>query len=199
MIVTLDGPDGVGKSTISKRIAEDLEFAYIHYPFYENETGEKITDMLSGKLPWDPLIFQCLQTCNRIQIMPHLKKLEKEYGGVILDRCDPSTWVYGQLDGLSKELINQLISVLPKADLEIIIIADKPYRKMGSDFYEQDSKWYKTKELYLEYVHERMTLKDSPRWYQLVTNNAEIEICIEQCLSLINEYRVSGKIINYMW
>ena len=181
MLIIIDGPDGCGKTTISKKLAEDLDFAYIHYPFYENETGQKILNMLNHKLPWDPLTFQCLQICNKIQTIPTLKILEKQYGGVILDRYNPSTWVYGQLDGLSKDILNQLISVFPKINMEIIIVSDKPYRLNG-DFYEKIDKWNKTKELYLKYA-----VKNHSGCTRMNFNNTTIEECIVECKAQIME------------
>lgn len=182
MLVVVDGPDGCGKTTISKELARHFGFAYIHFPYYQNETGQKILEMLNGKIPWDSLSFQCLQTCNRIQTISLLKEMEKENLGVIIDRYNPSTEVYGQLDGLDKQLLRTLCSVLPEADLEIIIDAEKPYRLSG-DVYEQIEKWNRTKELYIQYALEK------PSRLCLVTfNNRTIAECIEECKSQINEF-----------
>ena len=182
MRITIDGPDGLGKTTISKKLAEELGFAYIHFPYYENETGQKIIDMLNHKIPWDALTFQCLQTCNRIQTIKLLEDLEKEHGGIIIDRNNPSTIVYGKLDGLSEELLETLISVLPKSNMEIIILADKPYRLNG-DFYEDIEKWKQTKELYLEYYARRK----ASQCVWLAQNEGSIEECIAECKRLIKK------------
>ncbi len=195
MIFTIDGTDGSGKTTVAKQLAKDLKIGYLHFPFYENETGQMILKYLNKEVSWDALSFQCLQICNRIQLIETLRLYkENERKHIILDRYNPSSIVYGQLFGIDKHLTYQLCSILPKSDLEIIVISDKPYRLNG-DVHETIDNWKKTKEFYLEYY-----ALNTSRCVVAVQNNSSIEECIKECSELINEklWHEESRIINYL-
>ncbi len=197
MIIVIEGTDGSGKTTTAKQLAEDMKFGYIHYPYYENDTGKKILQYLSGEVSWDPLSFQALQTCNRIETIDMLEKLERKNYGVIIDRYNISTYVYGQLDGLNFDLLKTFCSVLPKPDMEIIIISDKPYRLSKEDFYEKMEKWTITKELYIKNANCKPSEKDS-RCTSIVQNNGTIEECVENCKKIIKEFYINEDLNSIM-
>ena len=54
-IIVIDGPDGIGKTTVAKLVAErlknyHLKAEYIHFPNYEYYTGDFINKCLHGEL-----------------------------------------------------------------------------------------------------------------------------------------------------
>lgn len=74
MIYVLEGPDGVGKTTLAHAIQEKTKGHILHCSFNKN---------------WD--IKEYLQ-----EVMDVAKKLNK-YQDVIIDRWVPSEWVYGHV------------------------------------------------------------------------------------------------------
>ena len=96
MIVCIEGADGVGKTTV----AESLGMQVIVFPNYETPTGKLIKAVLSGHLDMDPLVFQCLQTVNKLETRVH--------DDVVLCRYWPSAWVYGAFDGLDKDWLERV-------------------------------------------------------------------------------------------
>jgi len=50
MLISIEGVDCSGKTTLAKLLAEELKAEYIKFPNYESPTGEIISQYLSGKL-----------------------------------------------------------------------------------------------------------------------------------------------------
>lgn len=178
MIVALDGTDGSGKTTIAKEIARRMGRPYLHFPYYENETGKLILDYLNKQVPWNGLAFQCLQVCNRIQELNKLMRCNRDVSRhIILDRYNASTIVYGRLFDVDEKLTTKLCSVLPQADIEIIITSDKPFR-LNEDVHETQDNWIRTKEYFKDYAEKAKIKK---RKIAVIENNATIDDCIGAC------------------
>lgn len=87
MIYILEGPDGVGKSTLAKEIAEQKKAHVLHSSFNKE---------------WD--IYKYHKTIFRAA------QILSDYQDVVIDRWAPSEWVYGTVfrDGPSYE-VDQVI------------------------------------------------------------------------------------------
>jgi thymidylate kinase len=137
MIVVIEGVDASGKQTHSKLLAERLKATRFSFPNYESVTGKAILGHLKGgwgidnrpggglnqtdMAALDALVFQALQTANRLEIMPEIAAA-KAKGPVVFDRYWQSAVVYGTLDGLSPVLAyNIQAGALPQADVNILI------------------------------------------------------------------------------
>lgn len=122
-LIVLEGPDGVGKSTLAALLARRLEesgeqTAVLSFPGREPETlGAHVY-----AVHHDPLRFgiknMTAASKQLLHIAAHLDVIEtklqrwlRDGMTVILDRYWWSTWVYGRVDGVSANLLDAMINV----------------------------------------------------------------------------------------
>jgi thymidylate kinase len=184
--VVIEGLDASGKQTHSKLLAELLGAKRFSFPNYASVTGKAILGHLkkewaccsipphSFPSPEDALVFQALQTANRLEILPEIE-LARRIGPVVFDRYWQSAVVYGVLDGLSPELALRIqAGALPQADVNILIdisveesFKRRPERR---DRYETDAEYMqKVRNGYLRLWGERgdrggKYAADADRW-----------------------------------
>jgi dTMP kinase len=138
VIVVIEGTDAAGKKTQSELLAERLKGTRFAFPNYESETGKAILSNLKkewstraamyspvalheGEPQLNALVFQSLQTVNRIELLPAIYEAEAR-GPVIFDRYWQSAVVYGTLDGLDLAWLRTVQEApMPKADINILI------------------------------------------------------------------------------
>lgn len=146
MIVAIEGGDACGKATQTKLLAEKLGGTRFAFPDYETPTGKAILGHL--KKHWsvanpcddpdckhrsrevehfhelqnniDPLVFQCLQTVNRLELLPTIR-LAQAVRPLVFDRYWASALVYGVLDGLDPKWIELIQAPLPQPDAWVLI------------------------------------------------------------------------------
>ena len=173
MIIAIDGPDGVGKSTVAKAIAEKLGGNYMHFPNYDTKIGAEILAVLNKKKMVTPLALQCMNVCNRMETM------QAYMGGtLVLDRYTLSATVYSMLDN-----INVITEIgIPKPDIQIVITSDKPFRLSG-DLFETPEKWEKTRKLF------KMLAYNTSSKIGLI-NNVDLDNTIEEAIKFIREYKL---------
>lgn len=122
-LIVFEGPDGVGKTTLSKALARKLEqmgFPCDLLSFPGNDPGTL------GRLIYDvhhfPLNFdvRSMNPTSRqlLHIAAHVDAIEqrilptlREQRIVVLDRFWWSTWVYGMLSGINKKTLGLMIKV----------------------------------------------------------------------------------------
>lgn len=127
MLICVEGPDGSGKTAVSKRVAERLGGGYLHFPRYGSPTGKVIKKYLSGERLKQgsveaALAFQALQVCNRLEVVNDLRvAVGSTTHHLVLDRYWPSGWVYGQLDGLETAWLDQVHRTLPSLDRAVLL------------------------------------------------------------------------------
>lgn len=150
-LVVVEGPDGCGKSTQSKELAEYLGAAWRRFPNRDTPMGQLISDHLNRK--WaatsaeqfpmsrhapgdqvletvyrkddklDALVFQALQTANRYEARGDFEAtLQKQH--IVCDRYWPSGYAYGTADGLDPEYLKQIHKGLLEAGLYILFDID---------------------------------------------------------------------------
>lgn len=85
-IVTIDGPSGVGKSTISRRVAASLSFTYLDTGAMYRAVGLKLRDA-GVDLEDDSAVRECLATIS-LKLLPATEASEDV--GVLLDGRDVS-------------------------------------------------------------------------------------------------------------
>lgn len=137
-IYVIEGGDAVGKFTQSTMLAEKLKGTRFAFPNYESETGKAILAHL--KKEWkamerdgvgrfdirascDDLVFQCLQTANRLERLPEIAAALVR-GPVVFDRYWQSAYVYGSLDGLNKDWLRRVQEApMPQATWNVLIDA----------------------------------------------------------------------------
>lgn len=159
MLIALEGIDGSGKSYHSERLAERLNGTRRVFPDRRNVTGNAINSHLLGwwsadwkvgpdeaegylAAPIDALVFQALQTVNRLEVLPALKA-DMVKGPVVLDRYTASGMVYGQAEGLDMGWLESIHISFPQPDLWLLLDVDlstsKERRPDRRDRYEKNS------------------------------------------------------------
>lgn len=184
MIIILEGPDGSGKTTQSKLLAERMGAEWMCFPNRETPFGKLIDAHLKGewKARWDAhpgettidedlaqeqyldaMVFQALQFTNRYECLPRLENAES----IVLDRYWQSGYAYGAADGLDPDLLLRIHADLPLADLNILV--DVPVelaiQRMGAkekERYEQADTLQRVASHYLELW--RSKERTSPGW-----------------------------------
>lgn len=120
MLVVIEGPDGVGKDTVAKAVAEAIGGKMLNLPNDASESGKVIRSYL--KREWwvenggdaskiAIMAFQALATCNRLEMFPQMLEasLASATGPrIVLARAWQSGWVYGQLDGLDPAWLRRI-------------------------------------------------------------------------------------------
>ena len=122
-LIVFEGPDGVGKSTLSAALAEDLRARDRHVElltFPGKEPGS--VGKLVYEVHHDPARFEVENltpiSCQALHVAAHLDAIERrivpllEAGtDVVLDRYWWSTWVYGVVAGIDPHILKALIEV----------------------------------------------------------------------------------------
>ncbi len=128
MIIILDGPDGAGKTTLAKMLAEELENKGYHPLFTCEPTksplGQEIRRILAGGNEEEKKTLTSLFVKDRGEHVEDMKKWSGEGKTVISDRYRYSTVVYQHLQG---EDTNDLISLnydFPSPDITFIVTTD---------------------------------------------------------------------------
>lgn len=131
-MISIEGPDGVGKSTQVELLKSNLESKGYkvyseHFPRYDTSLGKLIKDMLIGEkemISFDS--FQMLYIADQIDFKNKIIKLKEEkYDYLILDRYDLSTIVYycSKNSFKSIETIFSWQKHIIKPDLTIVMIS----------------------------------------------------------------------------
>jgi len=129
-IINIDGPDGIGKTTLLESLMEHYKsigkkVMYIHFPRYETPIGELIRASLLNRNGMDSTAMQMLYSADRINFtkfaLPELEKLEFDI--LFVDRYTTSGMVYGFCDGVAIEDILNFERNVRKADLSLVLIA----------------------------------------------------------------------------
>jgi dTMP kinase len=125
MIFSIEGVDGVGKTLVAKLLAAKLGALYLKFPDRETVSGGLLDEALRGKRLLDPVVFQVLQTVNRLEKgrLLELAKGSQDFH-VVCDRYTLSGLVYGEAEGLSREWLSAVLAAVPPADYEIVLTCD---------------------------------------------------------------------------
>lgn len=181
MLITIEGSDGCGKSTIGRLVAQALDCKLWEFPNDDTATGLWIRSYLrkewavysevtpSDRIAVDhlnALAFQALHITNRMEIIPAIKDQLVDHKDVVLVRYWHSSWVYGQIDGLGADWLVKVHAAMPISDLNILLslspkesMRRRLQRDMGKDpeRYEVDPATYeKVSDLYQTLWKEQM-------------------------------------------
>lgn len=143
--VVVEGPDGAGKTTQSKALAEYLGAEWRCFPDRRTPIGALIDRHLKGEWSaeqstrWntvpskdpqlDALVFQGLQLANRLEVQPDIMATLETGQIVICDRYSSSGYVYGAVDGLDPQymlhiqrgILQPTIAILLDVPLDVAI------------------------------------------------------------------------------
>jgi dTMP kinase len=180
-LFVFEGPDGVGKSTLSKMVLEECNNQGIPtilktFPGKDDGTLGRIVynihhnpeDFKLNRI--DSTSMQLLHVAAHIDLVAHEIEPELKKGKhIILDRFWWSTYVYGLINGGKVETINQMIEleksfwnpIIPS--ILFLIDRDKPFNEQMDD-----TKWVQIRAEYLE-----LSKKESEAYPIKIINNTQ--------------------------
>ena len=126
MIIVFEGGDQAGKKTQSALLEKKLKLAKIKttlfsFPDYSTPIGKEINKYLHGKRKFPPQVIHCLLAANRWEKLDEIKKAQQKNSIVIMNRYRESNLVYGLVNGLKLDWLENLDYGLPKSDLVIVL------------------------------------------------------------------------------
>ena len=126
MIIVFEGGDQAGKKTQSALLEKKLKSAKIKttlfsFPDYSTPIGKEINKYLHGKRKFPPQVIHCLLAANRWEKLDKIKKAQQKNSIVIMNRYRESNLVYGLVNGLKLDWLENLDLGLPKSDLVIVL------------------------------------------------------------------------------
>ena len=126
MIIVFEGGDQAGKKTQSALLEKKLKLAKIKttlfsFPDYSTPIGKEINKYLHGKRKFPPQVIHCLLAANRWEKLDEIKKAQQKNSIVIMNRYRESNLVYGLVNGLKIDWLENLDAGLPKSDLVIVL------------------------------------------------------------------------------
>lgn len=124
MIIEIEGCDGVGKTTVAKKLAERIGAAYLKFPDRTTPTGQVIDVMLTEAMAHDPVVFQALNVVNRLEYARQLLFSQGAFQHAVCDRYEQSAYVYGEQDGLDPAWLRTIMHRVPLADLHVLLFMD---------------------------------------------------------------------------
>lgn len=149
IIVSFEGPDGVGKSTQVKRVKESLEasgkkVAVAKLPAYETFTGKLIRRMLNdGRAVKHPNLFQAVQWVDKLIFQwTVLPKMSRKNDYILLDRWHASMWAYGLAGGADESLTNYFVNSIREPHA-VLVFHGACKRSSAEDSYEVDKSFQK--------------------------------------------------------
>ena len=126
MIVVFEGGDQAGKKTQSELLEKKLKAVKIKaklfsFPDYSTPIGKEINKYLHGKRRFPPQVIHCLLAANRWEKLDEIKKAQQKNSVIIMNRYRESNLVYGLVNGLTTDWLENLDAGLPKSDLVIVL------------------------------------------------------------------------------
>lgn len=177
--ISIEGSDGIGKSSQVALLAKALNAKIVKYPYYDSLSGKTILDILEGRCLINAdkftrsLIIQSLMAVNRYETISQIST----DCDVVFDRGVISSHIYGAMDGLPEDFITAINALFPKPDITIIMLGE-PFR-LNHDYYEKRESQKIINKLYSDYA-KRLSLPT-------VNANQPIEKVHADIMEIINE------------
>jgi len=126
MIVAIEGGDQAGKKTQSRMLADALKKSKVKtkifsFPDYSTPIGKQIRRYLDGKTKFPPQVIHCLLAANRWEKLEEIKKADQKNSVLIMNRYYHSNFVYGIVNGMKLDWLENLDKGLPQSDLVIVL------------------------------------------------------------------------------
>ena len=126
MIIVIEGADQAGKKTQSQLLANALRKRKIKtkvfsFPDYSTPIGKEIKKYLNGKRKLPVQVVHCLLAANRWEKLKEIKDAISKNSVLIMNRYYQSNLVYGLVNGMKLDWLENLDAGLPKADLVILL------------------------------------------------------------------------------
>lgn len=187
-LIVIEGPDRVGKATQTNFLSNFLSWRgykvlTIEVPIRSNFVYHIIYWMLrNGLAKKFPKCFQWLQYFNR-QIFQwfSLRKLEKNYDYIIMDRWSLSTVVYGKATGVPSEFTEKLHARLRRPEFTFLLLGPA-HKHSAEDVYESDAELQENvRRIYLEWS------KEHPAYCKVIDCTQPREVIAEEIRTKLSE------------
>ena len=132
LFVVIDGPHGVGKTTVSKRVVKGLEVKGIQAVYDKEPFSEELKPIIAslasgGRSNAYPLAY--LISVDRFLHTQEIKERKANGAVVVCDRYMVSSRVYQRIDGVPTRLILRLNQQALEPDAQFLIVAPLAVRK----------------------------------------------------------------------
>lgn len=125
LFVVVDGPDGVGKTTLIKALAEKLRIKGISACLTKEVTQGPIGSLINEE-EFEGIILAELVAADRLYHIKNVIVPALDNGEIVIsDRYIASSYVYQQLDGVPLEFIQMLNSSFIYPEIYVFVSADK--------------------------------------------------------------------------
>ena len=152
MIIVIEGFDQAGKKTQSNLLAKFLKrkkrkCKIFSFPDYTTPVGKEIRNFLSGKRKFPPQVIHCLLAANRWERSNEIKDALSKKFTIVMNRYYQSNLVYGTVNGLDLDWLENLDKGLPKENLVILLDVNTSdsfsRKKQRRDKFEKDARFAK--------------------------------------------------------
>jgi thymidylate kinase len=171
-LFVFEGNEKLGKTTVALDVCKKTGYRYQKFPNESNETGKIIREILQEKRSYEPYSFQALNAID--------KQITDLEGNVICDRYTLSQIVYGILDDVSLEFLEEINVGLPEPNLIFVFTGD-PFCKDDDIFNENTGE---IGELYEKFLSKHVSDKTIIR----IEANKPIEETITEICDYIWEF-----------
>lgn len=221
-LVAIEGGDATGKATQARLLAHRIVSEkntlsrVFSFPQYDGRIGKCVLDHLHGKAFWGPpytgmgdegpneddkLVFQALMMMDRMDASVDIIRLaDDERMAIVVDRWWQSSVVYGGLDSVNAEWTSRVSSLLPSANVNILIDLDSKTamerRPVPRDRYEESQDFReKARQSYLKlwekYAELGRLKEESDDYYEnweVVDGSGSTEEVHERIWAAANKY-----------
>ncbi len=151
-LIAIEGADRLGKQTQTELLLSQLR-SHGHNPCSEEvpwkghtATYDTLYAMLGdGSASKFPVVFQTIQGINRREMLrSYLPGKQEQHDVVLLDRWTPSTWVYGNVSGVTADQTRAILHNVPDPDLTIVLHGESFAMDKEKDAYEANTEFQKT-------------------------------------------------------
>jgi len=121
MIICIDGPDKVGKTTQCKILSELLNIPTFKFPHEGSALGKRIRSILNKEYPYESWSFQALMAMDKITYGGDaMKEIIRASRHIILDRYTPSAFAYGYAEGIPMGVSYEMNDAAVRPDITFI-------------------------------------------------------------------------------
>lgn len=179
MIIVIEGGDQAGKKTQSKLLETALKKRKIktqlyNFPDYSTPIGKEIQKYLYGKRKFPPQVIHCLLAANRWEKLPAIQEAISKNSVLIMNRYYQSNLVYGLINGMKLNWLENLDAGLPKADL--VIVLDVSQRESFNRKKKKRDQFEKNKEFSKKVTNTYKTLAKKRKWKLVNASNSKEDV-----------------------
>ena len=186
-----EGADGVGKSTLSRRVNDQLGFRRFSFPGRKAGTlGHVVYDIHHNPANYDidninDVSLQVLHVAAHIDLIEsRIRPVLAQGQGVVLDRFWWSTLIYGRHNGVDEESLRAMIELeklhwqdtLP----DVVFLIDRP-----EPFGEKPDNWDRLRSRYSRFATE----EDHPYSIEIVKNTSSVAEAVDGVLDTIEQLK----------